>query len=335
MKLKYIIISLLLSFLISTGCESDYDIDKYFGADFVPRVVLNSIITPDQQIFASLYWSKYYADTTDYKMVESFDVELYENDSLIDSGQYADGLIAISYSPKESKTYRFKINVPNYGEISATTTIPTPITATAEYVEMLEMDSENSVNPYRFAHFKITEMSSKEDFRAVWIMTQYAYLLDGPNPSINGDRSYFLYSDSQFADKLNARRDLWCSQAKGSSVSYNQYIRISYSNFTKALPLDFSIETTGRFEDRRSKAPQKTDSSDTNNIPTTPLFTTLNVVTPSTDYDQYRESVSESYQIDPFGSGGSYVYSNIQNGLGIFAGYSVSLYVFDYNNGGN
>lgn len=332
MKLNFIVITLSLIILISGGCQADYDIDQYFK-EFTPRVVLNSIISPEEPIVGNLNWSKYYADTTRYKVVESFSVELYENGKLLVSLQCGGGLFVTNIYPEEAKTYSLKITVPNYGEVSASTTIPTPVTSTVECVKMVEADPDNTGNPYRFSHFKVTEISSKEAVRSVWIMAHVYYRTDDPFPSQNGSRNYYLYSDSEFVDKLNARKDLWCLEAKGSNVRYSQYIRVAYSDFNQALPLNFSIEATGRAEDERSHQSEQTDPAAQVYIPTTPMFTVVNFTTPSTDYDQYQESIFESFYIDPFGSGGSSVYSNVENGLGIFAGYSCVSYRLDVNAG--
>lgn len=328
MRSYFIIISLRLSILICTGlictsCEADYDIDRYFEDDFNPRVVVNSIISPYEPITANLCWSKYYADTSDYKLVEFFDVELYENGSLIASQQCQDGLFLTNIYPQESKTYSLKITVPNYGEINATTSIPAYITSEIEYIKMLEADPDNSGFPYRFAHFRITKISSKDIVRAVWIMAEANYNIGGDYPLSTRRRSVYMYSDNIFIDKINARQDFWCSQAKESNISYNNFMRISYANFSKVTPVDFSIEATGRYEKEELNMIEQTD------ISITPTYTAVSMLTPSIDYDQYQVSIIESSYINPFGSGASSVYSNIENGLGIFAGYNSLVYNID------
>lgn len=311
----------LLCTLICFGCNYDYDMNDN-PADFKPQVVVNSIINPDEPVTAVLFWSRHYTEKGDFKQVKKFDAELYEDDALVAQERGADSVFTTTIHPKIGKRYRLKITVPNYGEVTAETHIPTPANASATYVA-------TKGSPYRtYQHVRVDAITAVERSRAVWVRCLGVYKNEEEDKE-EEEECTDLYSNSPFPDQINAVLDSDDATYKGSNVGFEYFIRVPYQNLGMIAPLDFSVWLTSNISvstDRENPPLDETGE------PIWYIYYKLNVVrvdviTPSDDYDKYTKTRYKQslydYQPDlPFVSEIVPVYSNVQNGLGIFAGYS-------------
>lgn len=328
---KYLI---LLCLFICYSCTYDYD-NGYDIENFEPQVIVNSIISPQSPIRAHLLWSKFYNDETELKKVSKFDTELYEDDILVAKINDSDSLVVTSIYPKIGKKYRLKITVPDYGEVSAQTYIPIPATAIGEFV-----GNKGDGNFRTYQHAKVTEINPVEKFRASWVRCYGHYE--------NGDmkKPSDLYSINHFTDQINAVMDSYDAQYRGSNIGYEDFIRVPYKNLSLVTPIEFSVW----LENEKSIEIDYGIIRDEWGVPIPyylrddiPLdewgiqilyeiikmdYLLVAVITPSDDYDKYfktwyRHSLSSFEPDMPFMGGDIVpVYCNIENGLGIFAGYS-------------
>lgn len=109
-------------------------------------------------------------------------------------------------------------------------------------------------------------------------------------------------------DQVNGANDAYEADEKGSTIVFEKFLRIPCENSEQVLPLRFSVWGS-------------TDEW-------TRFRHTFRVITPSSAYDRYMRSRYKQQLNSEWGAEENpfieqiTVYSNISNGLGIFAGYN-------------
>ena len=142
----------------------------------------------------------------------------------------------------------------------------------------------------------MTELTVPDDTKSVWIRGKRRY---------NGWKDVFeYYTTSAFVDQINGSNDASEANDKGSTVNFEQFLRIPYENCEAVVPLRFSVFGA---EDEKH------------------IF---QVITASDTYDRYMKSrYKQELNTEWGGEENPFVeqitvYTNISNGLGIFAGYN-------------
>lgn len=312
---------LLLTFAIfilsSFGCKYEYDISDKFDKEFTAQVVLNSILTPDSVIKAKLFWSKKVSDQSDFKKVEKFTAHLYENNTLIYEEECIDGDLTTDIYPREGYKYSIVINVPEYGEVKAQTEIPVKA-----YVQIKEVKIIYTGSYGDYAHYTIENISLAQKTRSVILRALAKYGKE--EKQIN-----HFYLTNSFCDQYNTSQDYYDAALKGSAVAYDFCVRIPYKNISFVSPVNFSITFKPRLigqsiligEDEWGYPIYEEVISDCEEI-------FIIVETPSDEYDKYAKAVYlNGTEMGIFGNPIS-VISNIENGIGIFAGLNQNVYKF-------
>lgn len=278
------ILSAVVIFAVCCACEVDYS----FGEkDFKPRVVVNALITPQEPFAVRLHWSRSYSAESGFRPVAEAEIRLYEdNIEVVRCPADPKGITETTFQAAAGRSYRLAVSVPGYGDLSAQTTIPAAPAASVSF----------ALQKGWYRHFDMTDLSAGADAKAVWIRGKRKY---------NGFTDVFeYYTTSAFVDQVNGANDASEADDKGSTVDFEQFLRIPHENFGAVVPLRFSVFGA---EDEKH------------------IF---QVITASDTYDRYMRSrykhelnTGESAQENPFIEQIT-VYSNIDNGLGIFAGYN-------------
>ena len=100
--------------VILSSCEVDYDFE---GKDLKRRVVVNALITPQEEFAVRLNWSGTYTDGTKFKAVADAEIRLYENNAeVINCPADREGITATDFVPTAGRHYRLVVTVPNYGK---------------------------------------------------------------------------------------------------------------------------------------------------------------------------------------------------------------------------
>ena len=293
----------LLVFIIGlsfSSCEYEYDVDL---GEFTQKVVVNSIITPDSTVKVSLFWSRHTNDTARYKVVDRFTAKLYENNSAVFTGEGIDGVLATMIYPKEDAKYRLEIDVPQYGKLSAETSVPLKPTIDLDYGGGASGGWSN------YYHFTINKISPNSDTRSLIIRVRSISEVMYPYVS-------YYYVNNAFCDQFNAYFDTEDIDLKGSNMAYDHYIRIPYKNIDQAIPLKFSVSNLS------SKEVFIDYDDDGFPIYARICEAATEVIAPSNEYDKYYKSAYQQGEYTSIFSTPHSVLSNIENGLGIFAGYS-------------
>lgn len=281
------ILAAVSSVAICCACEVDYSFSE---KELTPRVAVNALITPQEPFAVRLHWSRSYSAQSGFSPVAEAEIRLYENDTEVvrcpaDPG----GETQTTFRAAAGRSYRLVVTVPGHGELSAQTTVPEATAATVSF----------TLQKGWYRHFDVTDLTADPDAKAIWIR--------GTERNDYGEKEiYTFHTTSVFVDQVNGSNDAYESDEKGSTIDFEHFLRVARANIGAAFPLRFSV--FGAAENRH----------------------TFRIISASDTYDRYMRSrykhelnTEENAQENPFIEQIT-VYSNIDNGLGIFAGYNYS-----------
>lgn len=282
---------LTLAALVCCACEIDYDFNDRARKR---QVVVNALISPQEPFTLQLNWSKPYSAEGKFAPVTGAGFRLYENGTNVAHGtSEADGSATTSFIATAGRRYRLEITVPDYGELSAETSIPEkPVVAIA---------FAGQKGWYR--HFDLRALTMPSDAKAFWIRGTHLKR-DSYTGQVRIEPIGAYYTTSTFVDQVNGANDTYEADEKGSTVDFEQFLRIPTENSQFVVPLHFSVY--GAPEDLHA----------------------FQFITASNVYDRYMRSRYKQFLNSDWGAEGNpfieqiTVYSNISNGLGIFAGYN-------------
>ncbi len=311
----------VLLMLLSTACEYDYNSNMEVA---IPKVVVNSYINPDSVIVVDLFWSGNVSNRgsgIEYDHVEQFDAKIYENGNVIFDATNLDSTIVTNLYPKEGASYRLEVQVPNYGEVSAETSIPR---APAVNVEMTESRGEG----FAYDHFRVNTIELPDSIRAIYVKSSVHYDHDYEKDFAPKNNDYY-YATNAYCDQTNTFIDNYDTGITGSSIYFDYYIRVPYIHLSAALPLSYSVMQKGDyFEEVYSGVVDEWGNEDYEVLWFSPTHYMVNVIAASSEYDKY---VKSSYQQNNYNAMSPEIFvihfpinSNIKNGLGVFAGYSAT-----------
>lgn len=282
--------------LLLAGCKDvDYD---FGGRGPAPQVVVNALLTPQEDFVVSLYWSGTYTkEKMTFEPVAQAEIRLLEEGrEVVRCAASSAGRTSTGFRPAAGRSYRLEVTVPDYGRLTAETTVPE-----APRARIMEVRRRGW-----YRHFTLEELTLPPDVRSVWIRGFYRQT-DPESGSVQREVSDY-YTTSPFVDQVNGTNDADEADEKGSTIIFEEFLRIPYENRARVLPLYFSV--WGVSDDR------------------TRIRHTFRFITPSDAYDRYMRSrykqqlnTTWNAEENPFIEQIT-VYTNISNGLGVFAGYN-------------
>lgn len=303
---------LLLAALAVAGCDVDYDLGTQ---DTRSRVVVNALISPQEDFAVQLFWSGRYAENTEtFRPVEEADIRLSENGAeAVRCAASADGRTLTEFRGTAGRHYRLEVTVPGYGTLTAETDIPAQPQASIGF----------RYDKGYYRHFEMTALDCTAGARAVWLSGSsfyrvYDYVYD-ENGYWTGEYDitydeheeplYGFYTTSPFVDQINGANDAYEASDKEATVEFETFLRLARKDCAPALPLRFSVWGNRKVRFR--------------------------LVAASEAYDRYmrsryKQTLNSEYNAEenPFIEQVT-VYTNIGNGLGIFAGYNSNIYDID------
>ncbi len=311
----YIISVLCLSFLFSCTKELEFD-----DSSVTQNLVLNSIITPDSLFSVELSETKSIAGTnTCYHPVNGATIMLYVDDtekgSLTFKRVTSDSVAVYtydSYYPQNDKTYRLEVSNTAYDDASCETSIPKPVT-------IMSLDTISNDNSYEMT-YEVTFKDSADvsNYYRILIRETKGYITSKWNEETQTeDTSIVVYSslesnylesdDPVFSGTESADDYLLDTEADENEFNIFSDELIDGQTYT----LDFT--RYGYYFDNSNT---ETDKGE---------FYCLTVLLQSISYDEYMylntfandEWNEGSYLSEPI-----QVYSNLDTGTGIFAGFS-------------
>ena len=326
MKRTLFLISVVVASILQS-CEYDYDIEKHFGGVFAPKVVLNSIITPDSVIKGDIYWTKHVSDKADVRRVETFHAKLYEDGAVIFDGECVNGVLLTDIHPKVGSSYQIELTVPEYGVVKASTNIPLSATYFSSYDGARGGGDYGGSYYSTYQHYTVDDIVINSQSRALWLKAASKFSNE------TSEFVYNFYLNNPFCDQVNAVRDAYEVADKGSEIGHERFVRIPYKNIAKSLPLKFSTTTFGDKWEYVVVGEDEWGLPIYERVDTPVVSRNLLLITPSDDYDKYFKTAYRQFN---FGDTGLpifneivSVYSNIENGAGIFAGYVSEIHEYE------
>lgn len=315
----FFVITLIFTCLTLSGCEKEIR----FRQSFEPTVVVNSLLNPDSLLTVDLWWSMNIDDGNAFRRIENAAVSISENGTIILKAVSTNDPVHFDYKPKENKEYSIKVTVDGHPDITASTFVPAKPDGKCVFNKRVQVPE--SVRA--FNHYDIEMIEADKEISALYLNVNSYY-----DPKYNLDYDYgvyqaSIYTSSLYTDTFN--RTIFPDDAiyTGSPDEYYQFIRIPEQNVEEAFPLIFSVFGRGKIT--------MVDLDDYTNK--WDVYGTDDVIVTAAgyDYDNYFKAVfihwDTATNMNPFIFEIYHIPSNIENGLGIFAGYSQRLFKFDFN----
>ncbi len=314
MKIRISILFFLLAMLSSCNREIEFDFP-----DVEPAIVINSIITPESPISVSISAVMPIApesynvvnDTQEngdiYSLhvpkpkycIEDASVLIYEDGVLLCSLEYeGEGYYVSDKYPKVGSTYTLVVNAPGYKECKATTTLYNmPVLSNMSFRDTVTVDEEgyplsrlsltikDTIPSRNFYEMSCRAVSDKYDVEYEWIYF---------NSSRNTDKVLTQSECLPFNNRVLLFTDDYFSSGNHNlEVIYNYLMYVAMAKYDLEITVKSISESY--YEYRRSRMMQEYHEED--------FFEDL----------ANGETLS-SIPVD--------IYSNIENGYGIFASYS-------------
>ncbi len=286
--LKYIVTIIIFSQLLSCTKSYTYDFD-----DIDKRIVLNSFFFPDSLMRFHITEEASLSDdiTFDkYKTINSAQIVIYENEAIVDTAYYTEkGNYYSGIEPQLNAKYKISVIAPGYDKIIAEDQIPT----------IIKIDSlgkiKNSDESYNYK-IKIIFDDPAEDNNYYFI---YAYWKKYYNDLIYFKEAYIRTQDPAIGE--------WRTQSVQAPI-FNDEL---FNGKRYELAIDLSVND---YREQPEYCYFELRSISKN------MYLYLKSYNKQTP--KFGDDLMEMFQqgmVEPIP-----IYSNINGGLGIFAGYAIS-----------
>ena len=316
---KYLLFFPVCLFLLS--CSADYDIGQSNLLE-QNRLVVNSLLNPTQPI--NVYFYKVERVDTGYciSTIRDINVILKENESVLFDGICSDTVLQLDYYPKAGLSYSIETSFPGFETVSASATVPNAIFCKAE------MDNSNGNNSWEWL-IVLSDFNMPANSQANLWITAYAVYDD----EIEQYRD--IYASNLLVDKVNQISGMPVLNPTVGSLYHDAFLRIKNNNLPDLDRLVFTPTNSGYYKYIEFD-PENPVSFDTwygqKQI-------SIKLITASKEYDQYcrtlylqKSMIIYDNDISAIVYQPVQVYSNIKNGMGIFAGLNETNYYFDLPN---
>lgn len=292
MKLKNKIpIILILFAMIFASCEKIIEANL---EDSHRRIVVNSTFTADSILEVNISKSLHVLDNSNVMYLNNAVVKLYENDQLVDTlqnignGDYT----STSFVPAYGKTYKLMVSSANLDDVEGQNKIPVPVEISNIDTMKIKREQEERME----CKISINDPAGTDNY---YLLQIYRYLDYYNGPVYKGDiknfSTVYFNSDDPVIEE-------WVNWGEGAIFSDDIFNGNSYKiNIDVYIGDIVSYDSTG-----------------------VTLYYYLNSI--SREYYLYLLSLAKYQNTNSdFFAEPVRVYSNITNGLGIFAGYSSAV----------
>ncbi len=296
-------------FLFFISCSVDYEIGESFVKE-QQRIVVNGYLSPGKPIQIHLYELMDSGGSYIVKGLTGSHVVLRENGIILFDAICPDSIFVMQYNPQAGATYSIEVIHEGLQTVKAQTGIPDAIHCRASFFSGKE---------YWDTSQYIVKLDSFEwpqnEGTYLWI-TAYQLFENGKVVQYNE-----LYTNNVLVDKLNSVAGMGAKNETVGSIYYNGFLRIKNKNIPHLTEL---LLTPNYVADGSNYNPEGSQNG-----------IRIKLMTASSEYDKYNKSLYEQkYRIvyDEDISSVFYqpngVYTNVENGLGIFAGMNEVNFVF-------
>jgi hypothetical protein len=303
-------------FLLSIGfaglfaaCSYEYDMGPSNQTE-KDRLVVNSILNPNQPLSIFFHVTCRTDSGYGYRTVKDVRVVLKEDGQVFYDAVCPDTVLQLAHPVKEGAGYSIAVGLDGYEAVSATTTIPYPIESNCSD----EKTGDSWSYLIKLSGFKF----SRDDESSLWVTAYQLYE--------NGTIAQYaeLYTNNLFVDKVNEEAGMSVRNPVVGSLYYDGFLRVKNKNLPDLEELVFT--PAGVYYTKKT-APTDSEIERIG----------VKLIAASREYDRYNRTLFQQksmiiydddissivYQPIP-------VYSNIKNGLGIFAGMNETNYYLEY-----
>jgi len=299
MKKLFLLLSISLIYI---SCEK---VIPFEGDVNTPKLVINSVFESDSTFKVHVSSSRSVIDTASLKNIEDAIVTIKDgNGNVIEIlNHVVSGFYKGQVLPEENTTYILEVNHPNYANITASDSLPSPITInsvdTTTIFDPINGDrlqiSMNFDDPENNQNYYLLETYSVNEYLLIKDLDTIEYALDTT-------KQYMVLTDEVFQNGGSP----WREQGLFNDLLFNGQ--------NKTLELEIPYENWSGSEDGYDWSYQT-------------LTLRLYLHNISISYYYYRTSLElfQNASGNPFAQPVQ-VFSNVENGFGIFAGSQISFF---------
>jgi len=310
--MKNISILSIVVILLIFGCRKKLDINIPEGQK---HIVVNGIINADSLITVSVSKSQDILDNNKIPLLEDANVKLFKDDIFVENLTHIDsGVYTSTQIPDIGANYKISVDYNNLKSVTAqmSLTNPVQIMSVDTTVEVKEEDYGDGFKyTYYDIHYKIklTDNGNNNDyyFLALCVLNpEFEYDETGGEPTFIGYKEYNGYFDSNDPVFRKDNIDFTLDGMYGS-VFTDEYFQ----------GLEYTINLSNSFYPSEEFG-LKSDEY--------PSIIKIKLLTVSEDIYRYITSynLNQYTQYDPFAQPVQ-IYTNIENGLGLFSGYTMDV----------
>ena len=304
--------------LVGSSCEVDYILGD-LQTNEPECIIVNGILNPEKPIEITFHKLQIKDKKYSYTGLEGVQVILKEGNEKLYDGICNDSILSLDCFPKVNKTYSIEASYINLKAVKSDTQVP-PAIKCKSFVRTCDC----------FVESYIVELNSFEIPPSEKIaMLVFAYELVEKEEKQEEFMRGGLYTKNAFVDKPKSLMISYFQHEEVGSISYGDFLRVKNKNLPLLDDLIFSPTTYFWLFPEIFHDVSEASGDDAYAIPEPVEYKTtvkVKVITASLEYDQFCMSVNEQKSGTISGSDfasafqPSKVYSNIENGLGIFAG---------------
>ena len=300
----------LLPIFFAVSCTIDYNIGESSVYE-QERIIVNSYLNPSNEIRIHIH--KLHIINNNYTStgLSEYHIVLKENETILYDGIYPDSIFVIDYFPRVGCEYSIKVSYKGLTTVQAKTSIP----------EAIHSASSFSTGMYFWETWEhVVKLESftvpNNEMVCLWIT---AYQMDEKAKKVQYNE---LYTKNVFVDKVNSVAGMDVKNETVGSIYHEGFLRIKNNNIPNLEELLFTPEYPPPIEDDEEGYSTATKIQ-------------IKLITASPEYDRYNKSNYEQKKMIIYDDFAALlykplsVYSNIENGLGIFAGFNEVDYMFD------
>ena len=299
MKRLLFLLSISLAYI---SCEKVIPFD---GDVNTPKLVINSVFESDSTFKVHVSSSRSVIDTASFKNIDDAIVTIKDgNENIIETLNHVEnGFYKGQTFPQENQTYILEINHTNYANITASDSLPSPITINS-------VDTSTMVDPINGNRLQISmNFDDPENTQNYYLIETYSvneYLViknsDTTEYELDTTKQFMVLTDEVFQNGGSP----WREQGLFNDLLFNGQ--------NKTLELEIPNDSWSGSEDGYDWS-----------YKTLTLRLYLHNITLS--YYYYRTSLElfQNASGNPFAQPVQ-VYSNIENGFGVFAGSQISFF---------
>ena len=299
-----------LSLVLLYACTVDYPVDD-LSDGIAKQIIVNGYLIAEQPVAIHLYRHTGGKDGKVSGLTQAH-VLLKEDGQILFDDICDDSIFTLEHQPRTGAKYEIEVAATGYETVKATTSIPHPIVCEADFTAG-ENDYSRSDDLVTLNKFSYNSLANP----ALWIISQMISEED------EVEQYNEIYVDNVFVDKTNSFGGMGAPNEVVGGMYHEGYLRVMSKYVQHLTELIFTPTHAIYWGDEGMSSPQ-------NRI-------RVELVAAGPEFDKYNKSLYEQKSMIVYDEDISSifyqpksVYSNIENGAGIFAGISKTVFVFDY-----